>query len=111
MGRLVSDVMRADVVALRLAGIISRADVLGVYDRPDAEIRDEIMTQVIGEDFLSGSMAFAVTVTGGVVTLRGPVENEAVGLTLLAAVGHVDGVVAVREELSLPALERRSHRV
>jgi CBS domain-containing protein len=31
----------------RLAGIVSRADVLGVYDRPDKLIRDEILTEVI----------------------------------------------------------------
>jgi CBS domain-containing protein len=31
----------------RLVGIISRTDVLAVFDRTDAEIREEIMTQVI----------------------------------------------------------------
>jgi len=31
----------------RLVGIISRSDILAVFDRTDAEIREEIMTQVI----------------------------------------------------------------
>jgi CBS domain-containing protein len=95
----------------RLAGIVSRTDVLGVYDRPDAEIRDEIMMQVIGEQFLLDRRAFTVTVTGGVVTLRGPVDSEDVGVSLLAAVRNVDGVIAVHEKVSYLAQERRSHRV
>jgi CBS domain-containing protein len=95
-------VKRLPVVAKdgRLAGIVSRTDLLGVYDRPDPEIRDEIMKQVIGEEFLLDGEAFTVTVTGGVVTLRGPVDNEAVGVSLLAAVRRVDGVVAVDEKLT-----------
>ena len=35
----------------RLAGIVSRVDLLGVYDRPDEEIRDEIVSQVIEGTF------------------------------------------------------------
>jgi CBS domain-containing protein len=31
----------------RLVGIVSRTDVLAIFDRPDAEIREEIMIQVI----------------------------------------------------------------
>ena len=30
----------------RLAGIVSRADVLAVYDRPDAEIGDEVRNEI-----------------------------------------------------------------
>jgi CBS domain-containing protein len=43
------EVKRLPVVdrAGRLAGIISRSDVLAVFDRTDAEIREEIMSQVI----------------------------------------------------------------
>ncbi len=36
----------------RLVGIISRTDVLAVFDRPDEEIRQEITGHVISEDFL-----------------------------------------------------------
>ena len=34
-------------MAARLAGIVSRTDILAVFDRTDAEIRTEIMTRVI----------------------------------------------------------------
>jgi CBS domain-containing protein len=95
----------------RLVGVVSRVDLLGVYDRPDSEIRDEIMTQVIGDGFLLDTRAFTVTVDAGVVTVRGQVDSEPVGLSLLDAIRHVDGVVGIREKLSYPSLERRTHRV
>jgi CBS domain-containing protein len=86
----------------RLIGIVSRKDLLGVYDRPDSEIRNEIMIQLIDAEFLLDSRAFAVTVTAGVVTLRGPLDREPVAVSLLDAVRRVDGVVAVRDRLSYP---------
>jgi osmotically-inducible protein OsmY len=43
-----------------------------------------------------------VTVTGGVVTVSGPVHSQPVAVSLLAAVRGVDGVVAVRDRLSYP---------
>jgi CBS domain-containing protein len=96
----------------RLVGIVSRIDLLGVYDRADSQIRNEIVTQLIDNEFLLDSRAFTVTVTAGVVTLGGPVDREPVALSLLDAVRRVDGVVAVRDRLSYPAgQERRPHRV
>src|SRR5689334_5399752 len=53
----------------RLVGIISRTDVLAVFDRTDGEIRDEIMTQVIAGR--SEPSYYSVTVKDGVVTLEG----------------------------------------
>lgn len=95
----------------RLVGVVSRSDVLGVYDRPDSEIRDEILTQVVGDQFLLDARAFTVTVDAGVVTLRGQVDSEPVGLSLLDAVRHVDGVVSIQEKLSYPRAERGADRV
>ncbi len=88
--------------ARRLLGIVSRVDLLGVYDRPDEDIRKEIVEQVIEGAFVLDSLAFAVTVVGGVVTLSGSVVREPVALSLLDAVRQVDGVVAVRDRLSYP---------
>jgi len=86
----------------KLVGIVSRTDILGVYDRPDDDIRREIEEQVITSAFALDSLAFSVTVTDGVVTLAGQIEREPVALSLLQAVRQVDGVVAVREKLSYP---------
>lgn len=86
----------------RLVGIVSRTDLLGVYDRPDSQIRNEIMSQLIDNEFLLDSRAFTVTVTLGVATVCGPIDRQPVALSLLDAIRRVDGVVAVRDRLSYP---------
>jgi CBS domain-containing protein len=86
----------------RLVGIVSRTDLLGIYDRPDEDIRKEILEQVIEAEFVLDRLAFNVTVAGGVVTASGPLPSHAVALSLLAAIRQVSGVVAVRDRLSYP---------
>jgi CBS domain-containing protein len=83
----------------RLMGVVSRVDLLGIYDRPDADIRTEIIKRVIESDFVLDSRAFTVTVDSGVVTLTGPISSEDVALSLLDAVRQADGVIAVRDRL------------
>jgi CBS domain-containing protein len=86
----------------RLVGIVSRVDLLGIYDRPDGEIRSEILSQVIESEFVLDSLAFTVTVDSGVVTVAGPVDSEDVGLNMLEQIARVAGVVTVRDRLSYP---------
>jgi len=86
----------------RLVGVVSRADLLGVYERPDADIRAEIINEIIESEFVLERLAFTVTVESGVVRLSGPVASEAVALNLLDAVRQVDGVLAVQDHLSYP---------
>jgi len=86
----------------RLVGIISRADVLSVFDRPDSEIRAEITNDVMREEFLIDPKRLTVTVKDGVVTLEGTPGNTVVGHEILRRVRHVQGVVAVRDRLSYP---------
>ena len=85
----------------RLVGIISRADVLSVFDRPDKDIRAEI-TDVMREEFLIAPKRLTVTVKDGVVTMEGAPGNTVVGHEILRRVRHVQGVVAVRDRLSYP---------
>ncbi len=85
-----------------LVGVISRTDVLAVYDRPDEQIRDEITDQVILHELLEDPRQFAVTVEAGVVTLEGNPETAALGHEIVRRVRHVPGVVAVRDRLSYP---------
>ncbi|MDQ2814023.1 MAG: CBS domain-containing protein [Actinomycetota bacterium] len=86
----------------RLAGIISRTDVLAVYDRPDEEIRTEITDEVIGRECGEDPRQFPVTFQAGVVTLEGKPETAALGHDMVRRVRHVQGVVAVRDRLSYP---------
>jgi CBS-domain-containing membrane protein len=85
-----------------LVGVISRADVLAVYDRTDEQIREDITDQVILHELLEDPRQFAVTVEAGVVTLRGNPETAALGHEIVRKVRHVLGVVAVRDRLSYP---------
>jgi len=82
----------------RLIGIISRADVLSVYERPDSDIRDEVNESIAGESGLSGA-DINVTVKAGVVTVAGSVVHDKSALELMARIRHIEGVVAVRDRL------------
>ena len=84
----------------RLTGIVSRTDVLAVFDRPDEEIRQEITGQVIPR--LSEPSWYAVRVKDGIVTLEGTPETISIGHEVLSQVRHVQGVVAVRDRLAYP---------
>ncbi len=83
-----------------LVGIISRADVLAVFDRTDEDIRSEITDEVLLGEFLVDPKAFDVKVTNGIVTLTGTPEANEAGHEIVARVRHVQGVVAVRDRLS-----------
>jgi CBS domain-containing protein len=86
----------------QLIGIVSRADVLSVYSRPDSEIRQEITKNVILNEFFADPDQFAVTVSSGIVTLEGYPETTARGRDLVAEAWHVEGVVSVRDRLTYP---------
>jgi CBS-domain-containing membrane protein len=85
-----------------LVGLVSRADVLAVYDRPDNDIREEITGNVIVRGFGEGPRQFAVTVQAGVVTVQGSPETTALGHDIVRKIQHVPGVVAVHDQLSYP---------
>lgn len=85
----------------RLVGIISRTDVLAVFNRTDAEIRQEIVSEVITGR--SEPSWYSVVVKDGVVTMEGTPETVAIGHALVRRAWHVQGVVAVRDRLAYPA--------
>jgi CBS domain-containing protein len=84
----------------RLIGVVSRGDVLSVFARPDADIQREAVEEMIAECFATDSRRLGVTVHDGIVTLTGRPETQQAGLDLVEAVRHIDGVIAVRDELS-----------
>ena len=87
-----------------LVGIVSRTDVLAVFDRPDEDIRKDIVDNVILHEFLVDPRQFTVTVQAGVVTMEGTPETAALGHDLVRKARHVPGVVAVRDRLSYPGV-------
>ena len=85
-----------------LAGIVSRADVLVVFDRPDEDIRREVNAEVLFDQVLGDPDRLSVAVKDGVVTLAGTPETEAIGREIVNQTRHIQGVVAVRDRLSYP---------
>jgi CBS domain-containing protein len=92
----------------RLVGILSRADVLSVFARPDEEIRREITQDVITDGFFLDPAPFTVTVKDGIVTLAGQLGSFLLGRNIIDQVGHLEGVVAVRDRFSYPLPARSS---
>jgi CBS domain-containing protein len=87
-----------------LIGIVTRADVLSVYSRPDADIQREIIQDLIVGMFAGDPARFTVTVADGIVTIEGAPETDLVGRDIIDAARHVEGVVAVRDRLSYPEM-------
>jgi CBS-domain-containing membrane protein len=86
----------------QLIGIVSRADVLSVYRRPDEEIRQEITKNVIMNEFFADPDHFVVAVKDGIVTLEGYPESAARGRDIVIESWHVEGIVSVRDRLTYP---------
>jgi CBS domain-containing protein len=86
----------------QLVGIVSRSDVLAVFDRTDEDIRKDIVDTMLLHEFLIDLRLFRVTVEAGVVTLEGYPETAALGRGLVRKARHVPGVVAVHDRLSYP---------
>jgi CBS-domain-containing membrane protein len=84
----------------KLLGIVTRTDVLGVYDRPDADILAAVKI-IVADEFGTSPDAVEVNVSSGVVTLSGSVPLQEMALELAARIRHIEGVVAVRDRLAV----------
>jgi CBS domain-containing protein len=84
----------------QLLGIVSRADLLKVFTRPDEAIRSEIINDVIVGDLMMDPSRFVICVDDGVVVLEGEAERSSLIRYLVRAVYHVEGVVRVENKLS-----------
>jgi CBS domain-containing protein len=84
----------------RILGIISRADLLKVFLREDAEIAHEVREDVIRRTLWIDPDTVTVTVRDGVVTLDGQLERRSLIPVLDRLVSEVEGVVGVTQHLS-----------
>jgi CBS-domain-containing membrane protein len=84
----------------RLTGIVTRADLLAVYERPDEDIRREILHDIIEHTLGISPGRLKVTAVGGTVTLSGRLECRSHALRLAEAVLHVAGVITVIDHLT-----------
>ena len=84
----------------RLVGIITRRDLLEVFLRPDAEIREAIRNEVLGRALWLPPDAVDVDVREGVVTLTGQLERRVETTSVVEMCRRMDGVVAVVDHLT-----------
>ncbi|MFD0273656.1 CBS domain-containing protein [Kitasatospora sp. NPDC127111] len=96
----------------RLVGIVSRRDLLQVFLRHDAAIREEITHDVLGQTLWLAPGDVQVAVVDGVVTLKGRLPRRSLIPIAEQLCRAVDGVVAVHHALdwteddTSPRLER-----
>ncbi|MFJ5309748.1 CBS domain-containing protein [Streptomyces sp. NPDC088350] len=84
----------------RLVGIVTRRDVLQVFLRPDKDIHDEVVEEVLVRALWQGPRSIDVSVVEGVVTLAGQMERKSETEIALSMTRQIDGVVAVVDELT-----------
>lgn len=84
----------------RLEGIISRADVMGVFARSDEALTDEIVDVVAAEVLQLSPEGVTVTVDEGIVTISGHLPSRSEGRIFVELVSRVEGVVAVESSLT-----------
>ncbi|MFE9650642.1 CBS domain-containing protein [Streptomyces sp. NPDC006365] len=84
----------------RLVGIVTRRDLLQVFLRPDAEIRTEVIDEVLVRALWLAPHSVDVSVVEGVVTLSGHMERKSESEIAVSMTRQIDGVVAVVDELT-----------
>ena len=83
----------------KLVGIISRSDVLRVFLRSDAEIRREIVDDVIQRIMFLDAPTLVIDVADGLVTATGEVDRKSDAQILTRLSAGVPGVVGVASHL------------
>ncbi|MFB3737607.1 MAG: CBS domain-containing protein [Candidatus Velamenicoccus archaeovorus] len=81
-------------------GIVSRADLLKVFLRQDAEIEAEIREDIIRRTLWIEPSTIRVVVRSGVVGLEGQIERRSLIPVLIGLVQAVEGVVGVDNHLT-----------
>ncbi|HEV2027965.1 MAG TPA: CBS domain-containing protein [Candidatus Dormibacteraeota bacterium] len=84
----------------RIAGIVSRSDVLKVFLRTDDELLEEIRGELIPSLLMSTPDAVDVEVCWNVVTLSGEVDRKSEAEIVTRLASELDGVVGVIDQLT-----------
>ena len=82
-----------------LNGIVSRKDLLTAFLTADAEIGEQVRTDVLDRRFSIPPYSVDVAVRMGVVSLAGTVERRMLADDIVAEVRTIDGVVGVDSSL------------
>ena len=97
--------LRADVRSLpvvshgRLVGVVSLHDIVGLLDRPDAEIRRRVQALLADDLYAPEQHRVEATVRDGVVVLGGTVRYPVDAGVVVALVGQLPGVIEVVDRM------------
>ncbi|MGC5015743.1 CBS domain-containing protein [Streptosporangium sp. DT93] len=83
----------------RLAGVVSRRDLIRVFVRPDSDIADEVRKEVLERSLWVDTEQVHVQVDHGVVTLTGTMERHSEADLAARMTGRINGVVDVVNEV------------
>jgi CBS domain-containing protein len=83
----------------RLVGIVSRRDLLCMHLRPDSEIREDIVEDVLRRALWIDPVCVEVDVIDGRVSVGGRLERKSTAGLVVRLIADVPGVVAVTDRL------------
>ena len=84
----------------RLVGIVTRADLVRAFARPDAEVAQEIREDVLGRQMLLDDYAVDIKVDAGEVVLDGLMGRRSQVELIPRLVARVAGVVGIENNLT-----------
>jgi CBS domain-containing protein len=86
----------------KVVGILTAHDVLKAFSGPDASTKANIESTLKAAGFVPPQHRIEVVVSDGVATLSGTTNNSESQWRILGAVRGVDGVVAIRNQITFP---------
>ncbi|MDP2623856.1 MAG: CBS domain-containing protein [Actinomycetota bacterium] len=90
-----------------LIGVISRADVVNAFTKPDEVIEDEVREDIVRRLLFLEPDVIGVSVDDGVVTLSGELENRTEAHLLEELTRRIAGVVRVVSDLTYEVDDQR----
>lgn len=94
-----------------LLGVISRADVVNAFTKPDEVIEDEIREDIVRRLLFLDPGAVQISVKDGVVSLSGELENRTEAHLLEELTRRLDGVIRVDSQLSFEVDDQRIEKM
>jgi len=92
-----------------VVGIVARGDLLGMFLRDDAAIREDVVRDVLVEGIDADPGTIDVTVADGVVTVTGSLDYASTVAYALREIRIIPGVVDVVDELKWRTDDTRPH--